>query len=114
MAGNRTSASVRPVLRQDDDLAHHGRMRTAGVRHLSRLLELDDVGTAGHELTRVEGAVDSHSAVFDVGAIRPAHTIAGFDGEVAWLKTLRALKGNLDLVNRGTLLGRHSTAARYQ
>jgi hypothetical protein len=52
--------------------------------------------------------------VFDVCAVRPAHTIAGFDGEVAWLKTLRALKGNLDLVHRGTLLGRHSTAAQHQ
>ena len=37
-------------LRFNNDFPGHGRMRTADIWHLSRLLELNNIGTAGHEL----------------------------------------------------------------
>jgi hypothetical protein len=110
-----STSSAGPSIPQwyDNDLPHHGRMWAAGVWDLAGLGERDHIGTPGHELAGVEGAVNRHSAVFDVRLIRPAHTIASFDGEVTRLKALRCLKGHLDLVDDGTLLRRHRTALLF-
>ena len=99
------SVGVRCPARLDDDLADHRRVRPAGIRINSRLVELDDIGAPGHQRSRVKGAIYGDSAMLNPVDVHPSHAVSHLDHDGWGLEARSAFEGHLNLVNLCALIG---------